>query len=437
MNRAARVNRRLIFIELNEINFDIVRSYLATTPLPAFQRLFSGPWIRTTAEERYEDLEPWIQWPSAHTGLSASEHNVFRLGDIVHNKAPQIFERLESWGFRVGCISAMNAENRLKDPAYFIPDPWTDTPPDKSWWSRALAQAVSQAVNDNSSQRLTAKSAFYLLLGFMRFAQPKNYSRYLRLAVRSRDAPWRKALVLDLFLHDLHMRMFHARRPHYSTLFLNGGAHIQHHYFLNARPVRTESTLANPDWYVPGNVDPVAEMLSVYDRILADYLAIPGIDVIVATGLSQRPYDRAEYYYRLRDHGEFLKRIGIRCRAVQPRMTRDFLIEFDSAAEAKVAENRLAAISVDGTALFGEVDNRGDSLFVVLTYPKEITQDLTFEVDGKTERLALHVVFVAIKNGMHQTGGFAFFTPDVGDYAPSDGSHVKELYFTVERYFSA
>src|SRR5881275_2833824 len=121
-------DRRLIFIELNEINFDIVGAYLATKPLPAFRKLLSGFWVRTTAERRYELLEPWIQWPSVHTGLSASEHSVFRLGDIVNSRVPQIFERLEKQGLRIGCIAVMNAENRLDDPAYFIPDPWTDTP---------------------------------------------------------------------------------------------------------------------------------------------------------------------------------------------------------------------------------------------------------------------------------------------------------------------
>src|SRR3979409_1211562 len=91
-------DRRLIFIELNEINFDIVGAYLATKPLPAFRSLLSGYCVRTTAEQRYEFLEPWIQWPSVHTGLSAKEHSVFRLGDIVNSQVPQIFERLEKHG---------------------------------------------------------------------------------------------------------------------------------------------------------------------------------------------------------------------------------------------------------------------------------------------------------------------------------------------------
>src|SRR5688500_16929517 len=139
--RSAR-ERRLILIELNEINFDVAGKYAATSRLPAFQKLLAGSSIRTTAESHYESLEPWIQWPSAHCGLTAAEHRIFRLGDIVHSRAPQVFEQLESQGLRVGAISAMNAANRLREPASFIPDPWTQTPSDGSWWSRVLTAAV-------------------------------------------------------------------------------------------------------------------------------------------------------------------------------------------------------------------------------------------------------------------------------------------------------
>lgn len=430
--------RKLILVELNEINFDIARDYTASRSLPAFERLLSGKAIRTSAEQRYESLEPWIQWPSAHSGLTAEEHSVFRLGDIVHTKFPQIFEQLEGMGLRVGAVSPMNAENRLRDPAYFIPDPWTRTAPDKSWWSRVLTAAVSQAVNDNSEGTITATSALHLALGLVRFSQPKHYATYLRLALRCRGASWRKALLLDLLLHDVHAHWFKSKRPHFSTLFLNAGAHIQHHYFFNSRVIRDRVSLRNPEWYVSREVDPIGEMLEVYDRILGDYLAMPDVELIVATGLSQRPYDRVKFYYRFKDHRAMLGLLGIRYRDVLPRMTRDFLAEFDSAEEAAAAERRLRAIRVDAeTPLFGEIDNRGSSLFVTLTYPHEITDSTTFEVDGKRVPLLPLVAFVAIKNGMHQETGFAFFSREVKNYAPRDGDHVKELYGTIRQYFGA
>ncbi len=430
--------RRLVLVELNEINFDIASKYLASAKLPGFAKLLAGASIRTTAEPQYESLEPWIQWPSVHCGLSAAEHNIFRLGDIVHSNAPQLFEQLESTGLRVGAISPMNAANRLSRPAYFMPDPWTQTPTDGSWWSRVLTAAVSQAVNDNSKRAITAKSAFHLALGLLRFAQPKHYGTYLRLITRSRGASWRKALLLDLLLHDIHMRMFAAQRPDFSALFLNAGAHIQHHYFFNARTLRGEMSMRNPKWYIAEELDPFEEMLQVYDLILRDYQSLQGVELIVATGLSQRPYDRVKFYYRLKDHAGFLQSLGITFRAVVPRMTRDFLIEFDDAQQAAAAEQRLTSILVDAdTKLFGEIDNRGTSLFVTLTFAREITDSTTIRYESRETPLKESVVFVAIKNGMHQEKGFAFFTPSVTRFAPKEGDHVKELYATITRYFAA
>ncbi|MDP4299847.1 hypothetical protein [Leptothrix discophora] len=430
-----RRDQRLILIALNEVNFEVVRRYLASHDLPAFRRMLEGKLIRTTAETRYEDLEPWIQWPSLHNGLSAAEHGIFRLGDVVGSKPRQIFEEAEDAGIAVGCISAMNAENRLKHPAYFIPDPWTKTPTDGSWWSERLSSAVSQVVNDNASGKVTTASKLYLLAGLLTFSRARNLPLYADLIKGIRRRSWNKALLLDVFLHDLHMKLLASTPVKFSTVFLNSGAHIQHHYFLNAGPIRQDSSLRNPDWYVDPAADPVLDMLKVYDRILGEYLALQDTQVIVATGLSQRPYDRVKFYYRLRDHASFLNLIGLRHARVMPRMTRDFLIEFDSVDDAQRGQDHLSAIRVAGgdQPLFGEIDNRGSSLFVTLSYPLEITAETAISVAGRTVPLLPHVAFVAVKNGMHQSEGYAYFSPGIAAHAPEDRGHVKGMHAALRR----
>lgn len=425
-------------MELNEINFDVVDKYIAKdiTRFPALRRLLAGARIRTSCEKRYEELEPWIQWASIHTGKTFAEHNIFRLGDIVGSGVPQIFELLEQAGYKVGAISAMNAENRLKNPAYYIPDPWTKTPADSSWWSQSLGQAISQAVNDNAKDRITAKSAFQLFLALLRFAQIKHYKKYLFLLVNSKRKPWLKALVLDLLLHDVHWTMFNNKKPNFSALFLNAGAHIQHHYFFNAKPIRKHFLNKNPKWYVSENDDPLADMLDLYDMIVGQYFSRIDTDVVLATGLTQKPYDRIKFYYRLRIHADFLHNLGIKFSAVLPRMTRDFVIEFENEQQAKIAQNILASVRVDDdTPLFGEIDNRGITLFVTLTYSQEITTAQHYHLGNCKFPLLPDVNFVAIKNGMHQEEGFAFFTPGIASKAPKNGAHVADLGKTVLRYF--
>jgi hypothetical protein len=432
--------KKLILIELNEINFDIVEQYcsLNKTAYPNLKKLISSKGIRTKSEAQYEHLEPWIQWASVHTCKTYAEHGVFRLGDIVGSSEPQIFEQLEQAGFKVGAISAMNAENRLKNPSYFIPDPWTQTPSDSSWWSQVLGQAVSQAVNDNAQARITMQSAFYIALGLLRFAQVAHYRKYLSLVSASRRKPWLKSLVLDLMLHDVHWSMFNKKQPNFSTLFLNAGAHIQHHYLFNAEPLRGASKNKNPVWYVSQDEDPLADVLSLYDMIVGEYFGRTDTEVVLATGLAQKPYDRVKFYYRLNTHAEFLSRLGITCNGVYPRMTRDFLIEFDTENQAQDAHDVLALVTVDDgdIQLFGEIDNRGKSLFVTLSYPHEITSATTYCIGHQKLPLLPEVSFVAIKNGMHQDEGFAFFTPGFSPYAPNNLEHCSQIGFAIKKYFN-
>jgi hypothetical protein len=433
------MNKKLILLELNEINFDVVEKYIAMDAklFPSLKRLLASSRIRTSSEKQHEELEPWIQWASVHTGKTFAEHGIFRLGDIVSAGVPQIFEQLEHAGYKVGAISAMNAANRLKQPAYFIPDPWTQTPADSSWWSQSLGQAVSQAVNDNAQASITTNSALQLVLGLLRFARVTHYQKYLSLVSGSRRKPWLKALVLDLMLHDVHWSMFNKKRPNFSTLFLNAGAHIQHHYFFNAEPLRKDSLNKNPAWYVSEDNDPLADVLGLYDIIVGEYFARTDTDVVLATGLAQKPYDRVKFYYRLNDHKEFLRGLGITFSAVFPRMTRDFLIEFENAQQTRAAQEVMAGVRVvgDDVPLFGEIDNRGNSLFVTLTYPREVTAQTQYQIGNRKGALLPAVSFVAIKNGMHQEEGFAFFTPGAAKYAPTDNAHVSQLGLAIKKYF--
>ncbi len=434
-----KASKRLILLELNEINFDIVEQYISLdgTPFRSLKKLLEGARIRTSCEKRYKELEPWIQWASVHTSRTYTEHGIYRLGDIVGSGIPQIFEQLEYAGYTVGAISAMNAENRLRRPAYFIPDPWTQTPSDSSWWSQSLAQAVSQAVNDNARAHISAKSALQVVLGFLRFARVGHYQKYLSLVAASHRKPWLKALVLDLLLHDVHWTLFNKKKPNFSTLFLNAGAHIQHHYFFNAEPIRKNSTKKNPTWYVAADEDPLSDVLGLYDMIVGEYLARTDTDVVLATGLAQKPYDRVKFYYRLNTHAVFLRKLGIVFSGLLPRMTRDFLIEFENTHQALAAQNVLANVRVDDedAPLFGEIDNRGNSLFVTLTYAHEIKVSTNYYVGDLKHPLLPEVSFVAIKNGMHQEEGFAFFTPGVAKFAPADKAHVAELGKAIKNYF--
>lgn len=331
---------------------------------------------------------------------------MFRLGDIVQRDIPQIWELLEALGLKVGAISPMNAKHRLRSPAFFVPDPWTDTKITAPETVKKLYRAIAQAVNDNAQARLTPASLCALLLGIARYARPANYARYFALGAGALRKPWRKAMFLDLLLADVFIKQLRATQPHFATLFLNAGAHIQHHYMFCAEAY--DGPQRNPDWYVQHGVDPVGEVYELYDAILgAVRNKFPKARVMVATGLHQIPHREVTYYWRLKDHATFLRQLGIDFVRVDPRMSRDFLVSCRDEEQAVQAAQRLQlAVASDGRPLF-EVDNRGRDLFVMLVYAGPIEQGFTFSV-GSTVFRNMHenVVFVALKNGEHCGTGY-------------------------------
>lgn len=61
---------------------------------------------------------------------------------------------------------------------------------------------------------------------------------------------------------------------------------------------------------------------------------------------------------------------------------------------------------------------------------------MELEQDGRRCKQMPHVAYVAIKNGMHQEKGVAYFIDGAARVAPKSGAHVKWLHTAVMRYFA-
>lgn len=399
-----------VFLGLNEINFNFVKRYCDAGKLPNFQKLLDKtPLITTRSEEKYELWEPWIQWVSIHTGRSFNEHGVFRLGDITTLENPkQIFEEIEDRGYTVGAVSPFNAANKLRNPAFFIPDPWTTTDVNGSAIIKLLYKSIRKLVNTNSVGKFSLKDALVLALAIVTYSRASGWGQYLKLAASIRK-PGTKAVVLDTLLADVFISLYRKHKPDFSLLFLNSGAHIQHHYLFNSAVY--DGPEINPNWYCEESFDPLLPILELYDRVIGKLLDIDEINLMVATGLSQVPHKHTTYYYRPRSHEELMKLLGIdNILKTLPLMSRDFTLDFATDEDAFQAESKLASYTVDSgeKALFS-IDNRGSSLFIELSYDDEITKLTTVQsaVTGvKLIEFNQHVSFVAIKNGEHIGDGY-------------------------------
>ena len=404
------MNNKTVLLGLNELNFDFIQFYINQGLLPNFKKIFEiqSP-IETISENEYRLLEPWVQWVTIHTGKSFKEHQVFRLGDIVNNpKLSQIFEELEKEGLSVGAVSPFNAENRLESSDFFIPDPWTKTEAVGNWIVKALYEAVHQSVNDNAKSKLKIKSMISLSLGLLLYVPMTRWFHYIKMVFKVKNAG-AKAVILDSLLADVHLALWKKHKPNFSNLFLNSGAHIQHHYLFNSNAY--QGKLRNPEWYCSKDYDPLIQILSEYDYQIGEILKLKDVKLIIATGLHQQPHEHLTFYWRLKEHVKFAETVGIKnFSEILPRMSRDFLIKFDNKVDALNAQNLLNSFytSKDDVKIF-EVDNRGTSLFVELTYPNDIKNDDSIyskKINLKLENFKSFVAFVAIKNGEHNGTGY-------------------------------
>jgi hypothetical protein len=404
------MKNKTILLGLNELNFDYINFYINQGLLPNFKKIFNKqPPIETTSENEYKLLEPWVQWVTVHSGQTFDEHQVFRLGDIVNNpKISQIFEELEADGLTVGAVSPFNAENRLNNPDFFVPDPWTKTEASGNWIVKALYQAVHQSVNDNAKSKLNLKSMISLGLGLLLYVPISRWFHYVKTIFKAKK-PGAKAVILDSLLADVHLSLWKKHKPDFSNLFLNSGAHIQHHYLFNSKAY--QGNLKNPDWYCPKGFDPLIHILSEYDYQLGKILKLNNVKLIIATGLHQQPHKHLTFYWRLKEHVKFADMIGIKnFSEILPRMSRDFLVKFEEESDALNAENLLNSFfaSKDNIKIF-EVDNRGTSLFVELVYSNNIEDNDSIYSKAsnlKLENFKSYLAFVAIKNGEHNGIGY-------------------------------
>ena len=139
----------MFLIKFNEANFDLIKKYIKKYPnLKALNEIVSNfNEIETVAEDKYENLEPWIQWASFQSGMSFDQHKVFHLGESKSLVNKGLYYDLANT-HRVGIFGSMN-HPPVDNAKYYIPDPWSTYQSDPSVASRAT-HMLKILINNNS-----------------------------------------------------------------------------------------------------------------------------------------------------------------------------------------------------------------------------------------------------------------------------------------------
>ena len=402
----------VFIIQFNEANFDLIEKYAENFDFPVLHKILESPVaIKTESEALYENLEPWIQWYSFYTGLKFSEHKVFHLGDCIKEGHVSIFDRLASKGVSVGLFSSMNHKYN-PDFKIFIPDPWTTTEPDGSFSSRIVCRSMRTLINENSSLRATPYSVFGLIwmMGLRGLFRPALIFRYMLAYVTSDRA--RLAGLFDRLLLEYSIRRSLKEDLSVSSIFLNGLAHVQHHYLKHALFRDGSDQIEMP---CDGErIDPVGDALRLYDQSfkLLFNLMDAGHEIWIITGLTQEVHQENEHYWRFRSHDRVFQQLLQSRFECFPRMSRDFQLIFEYESEAiactEILENCVIRNAEDEFPCFGNIDQVDNSVFASFVYGEQMKDVQMIYGDDVRIDLGDELVYVALKNAGHVQHGWAF-----------------------------
>ena len=420
---------KLIFLQLNEVNFKFIDKYIEQGKLPNFAALFrQSPYVVTESESEHHLANPWIQWPTVHTGKTYAQHGVFRLGDIAYTDHPHIYEVLEEHGVRVGAMSPFNAKNNTKHAAFFVPDPWTDTRFDGPASLRWIYDAVRQVTDDYANKKIAPASIARLISALAVNGRISSLPSYMKETVSYflKGAVWARATICDRLLADAFITQCKKTQPDFATLFMNGGAHLQHHYLFSSSAY--DGDRENPDWQCPKGVDPLGTILQMYDDVLGEIKKeMPEARLMIATALHQDAHERETFYFRLDDHETFLNDIGLQFKSTYRLMTEDFVVMFENEEEAAKGEQLLENVKLHNTdpifyvetgdsafrtdATYDRIfhiENRGDSLYIQLRPSSAEVPETAQVMSGNKviEDFGKRVSFAQYKNTHHHGDGY-------------------------------
>lgn len=400
-----------LLIQFNEANFDIIKKYCTANKLPTFQKLLDNyNCIETSSEKEYKNLEPWIQWYSFYSNLKYEDHRVFNLGDCLKNEHDNFLIKEAKKGKRVGVFSAMNCRPSRNFHTY-LPDPWTESAVKGGLSEKIVFNTVKKLINENAKLKITLRDIFgiFFIIGI-----PKTFDDFFLLYKATSSLIKRDRAILasifDYFFGKYCLRRSKNSDLDLSIFFLNGLAHVQHHYLLNSVHVSGN----NPSWYSNSN-DSLLESLQIYDKFFKylDNNFSKSYELWIITGLSQEAYPDPFIYWRFENHKKLLNKFINQVFSVYPRMTRDFEIHINDHGNLQeiflflkgaIIQTKKGEILMKA---FCNIDITSDrSIFASFAY-SGVDTDVDLAFNGKTVSLSDEINFIALKNGGHIEDGWA------------------------------
>lgn len=368
-------SRPSILLEFNELTPELMFRFIKQGLLPNFERFYNQSYAYITdPEEKVENLEPWIQWVTVHTGLKAEEHGIQELGEASKLPEKGLTELFSEQQKKVLICGTMNVRFDDGIDGAVIPDPWTTNIEPSADELKPFYNFVQSLVQKHTDP--TRKLAPSDYLAFVRFMLQHGLTLTTIKSIISQltkeritgKFQWRRVSILDRVVWDVFKHYYKKISPDFSTLYLNSVAHLQHHYWRNLDPHLFKVKPSEEEQ--KEFKDAVLYGYQKMDAILGEVVDFAGKDatLMLCSAVAQKPcliYEDqgGKVYYRATKMEKFLDFAGITEKYVySPVMSEEFHLKFDSEKDANSAAEKLSSLMVDGKPLMRGAAE-GDSYF--------------------------------------------------------------------------
>ena len=350
-------NQKVIMLEFNELTPSLMKKFIEEGHLPNFDKLHSQGVIYTTdANTSGEELNPWVQWITVHTGLTPEEHGVFLLKDLDNFNGDFIWDLVSEKGADSWVCGSMNTKHKEGFKGNFLPDPWaTNASPFPKNKFDTYFDFISQSVHGHSSSKHIPAINFvkYMFKNGLSINTMFKIGKQVISEIFNKNISWKRALVLDWIQFDIFKNTYVKEQPKLSTFFSNSTAHYQHHYWRDMSPTEFGSTANNTD---KTKKDAILTAYKNMDSLLGKFLSLIDDNTVIAfvTALSQKPYLKSErHYFHIHDIDVFLEKFKIQTKVkYKPIMAEQFHLECQTEEEAKELAKYLETFHMESSDYF-------------------------------------------------------------------------------------
>ena len=411
--------RPVIVLEFNEIVPRLIDRFIAAGQLPNFKRLRERSKVMVTeAQEAQQNLEPWIQWITVHSGLTYEQHGVFHLDEGAKLEDKCIWDVVSDRGGKAWVCGSMNVRYDRPLNGMLLPDAWSTEAKPYPDMLTPFCKFLQTYVQEHTNDSVPLTKGDYL--AFAKFMATNGISLKTVKAIASQLAGerigkregYQRAVILDKLQWDVFAHHYRRMKPNLSTFFSNSTAHYQHKYWRNMEPEHFE---LKPEQHEQDRFkDAVLFGYQQMDGLIGDALRLAGDEacIVLASALSQQPFTGFEEtggkrFYRPRKFdlfGEAMKLADVR--TYRPVMSEQFHIHFHTGAAAAKAAEQLSAAKVGDRQAF-LVELQDNSIFCGCKLFDDVAEDTVLSLSDGDE-VAFYDVFYqadSLKSGMHHPDG--------------------------------